>query len=87
MPDHDPKINKYNELQEIFGYGTSPLPRKLVSSSYLLPDNKTGGNKVMISGDPYQWDRYQWIRDYQARPGEYDYAPICSDPENVKLLF
>jgi hypothetical protein len=57
------------------------LQRK-VSVSQLLPENKSGGNKLVVENAPYYWERYMWVRDYQARPGEYDNAPRCSDPEN-----
>jgi hypothetical protein len=52
-----------------------------VSSKELLPENKTIYKKVVRDGAPFYWTGFVWIRDYQARKGEYDSAPIVSDPD------
>lgn len=60
--------------------------KRTVTSTEMLPENKTGGQKVIINGDPFYWERYMWVKDCQARKGEYDAAPTCSDPENLDFL-
>jgi hypothetical protein len=60
--------------------------RATVTASQLFP-NTTGGNKVRISGEPYEFIGHAWAKDYQARQGEYNHAPDVSDPENVNHLF
>ncbi len=58
-----------------------------VLTADLLPENKSGSNKVVVDGNPYCWDRDKWLRDYQARPGEYDGAPVCKDPRRFTSVF
>ena len=57
-----------------------------ITAAQLFP-NTTGGNKVIINGEPYSFIGHTWARDNQARQGEYAYAPVVSDPENVNHLF
>ncbi len=61
--------------------------RREVTASQMIPDNKTGGSRVLIYGSPFYWSSHLqgWLRDYHARSGEYDLAPICADPENLDL--